>query len=194
MLRSEGGAEGEEAILIDFSIAIVKDANEALYGLSRAAGTFDYMAPEQAIGYAHAPSDVYSLAKVALEMLTGRRLSELLPEAALDLPQRVTDMARNIEPLLSDESMQSLAAALEFDPAKRPQHAGAFVNPLVRDLMSLHCARGPSAAAIFCLNPSRTGPAAASTPFLRSLLQSEGCEIDHVDDAGACGSRASSRA
>lgn len=53
MIRNEG-APNEEPVLIDFSIAIVKDADETLHGLSRAAGTFDYMAPEQAIGYARA--------------------------------------------------------------------------------------------------------------------------------------------
>ena len=55
IVRNEGPLE-EEAVLIDFSIAIVKDANETLYGLSRAAGSFDYMAPEQAVGYAESSS------------------------------------------------------------------------------------------------------------------------------------------
>jgi serine/threonine protein kinase len=72
----------EEAALIDFSIAIVKDANEMLYGLSRAAGSFDYMAPEQGIGYAGSSGDIYSLAKLVVEMLAGRRLSHLLPAAS----------------------------------------------------------------------------------------------------------------
>jgi tRNA A-37 threonylcarbamoyl transferase component Bud32 len=84
IVRNES-SPGEEAVLIDFSIAIVKDANEALYGLSRAAGSFDYMAPEQAVGYAEAASDIYSRAKLAIEMLTGRRVKDLLPDAALDL-------------------------------------------------------------------------------------------------------------
>ena len=34
---------GEELVLIDFSIAIVKDPDETLHGLSRAAGTIYYM-------------------------------------------------------------------------------------------------------------------------------------------------------
>jgi serine/threonine-protein kinase len=45
-VRRDGSPE-EDAVLIDFSIAIVKDANETLHGLSRAAVSFDYMAPEQ---------------------------------------------------------------------------------------------------------------------------------------------------
>ncbi len=90
------GPLGEDAILIDFSIAIVKDAGETLHGLSRAAGSFDYMAPEQAIGYAEASTDIYSLAKVVIEMLTGRQLKLLLPDAALDLPGRVRELSSNL--------------------------------------------------------------------------------------------------
>jgi tRNA A-37 threonylcarbamoyl transferase component Bud32 len=129
-----GGAPEEEAVLIDFSIAIVKDANETLHGLSRAAGSFDYMAPEQAVGYAEPSSDIYSLAKLVLEMLTGRQLKDLLPDAALDLPERVRGLARSTAVHFSDESVEMLATALEFDPARRPRAAGAFAAPLVNDL------------------------------------------------------------
>ena len=123
-------------MLIDFSIAIVKDADATLNGLSRAAGTFDYMAPEQAIGYAQPSSDIYNLVKLTLEMLTGRRLSELLPDAALDLPERVRDLARGLNLGLSEESIEMLARALEFDPTKRPQAVDAVARPLVRDIAS----------------------------------------------------------
>jgi tRNA A-37 threonylcarbamoyl transferase component Bud32/ligand-binding sensor domain-containing protein len=135
MLRHEGTSD-EQPVLIDFSIAIVKDADATLHGLSRAAGTFDYMAPEQAIGYAQPSSDIYSLVKLTLEMLTGRRLSQLLPDAALDLPERVRDLARGLNLGLSEESIEMLATALEFDPTKRPQAVGAFARPLVRDISS----------------------------------------------------------
>jgi len=133
IVRDEGSPEGE-AVLIDFSIAIVKDANEMLYGLSRAAGSFDYMAPEQAIGYAEPSSDIYSLAKVVIEMLTGRRLSHLLPAASLDLPGRVRELLNRLNVGLSRDSVEMLASALEFDPAKRPREAGSFASPLVADL------------------------------------------------------------
>jgi len=133
IVRKEGSAE-EESVLIDFSIAIVKDANETLHGLSRAAGSFDYMAPEQAVGYAEPSSDIYSLAKLLLELLTGRQLKDLLPDAALDLPERVPDLAKSLEVHFSDESIEMLARALEFDPARRPRAAGSFAAQLVKDL------------------------------------------------------------
>jgi serine/threonine-protein kinase len=103
IVRNEDSPE-EAAVLIDFSIAIVKDANETLYGLSRAAGSFDYMAPEQAIGYAGPSSDIYSLAKLTIEMLAGRRLSYLLPDASLDLPDRVRELLTGLEANLSGDA------------------------------------------------------------------------------------------
>jgi len=135
IVRNEGTVQ-EEAVLIDFSIAIIKDADETLHGLSRAAGTFDYMAPEQAVGYAQPSSDIYSLSRVVIEMLTGRLLKDLLPGAGLDLPDRVRALMRGLTLHLSDESIELLATALEFDPARRPSDAVAFSGPLVRDLES----------------------------------------------------------
>jgi len=135
MIRNQDSPQ-EEAVLIDFSIAIVKDANETLHGLSRAAGSFDYMAPEQAIGYAEPSSDIYSLAKVLIEMLTGRQLKLLLPDAALDLPGRVRELSLSLPVELSEESAGMLATALEFDPARRPSAAGRFARPIIGDLES----------------------------------------------------------
>jgi tRNA A-37 threonylcarbamoyl transferase component Bud32/ligand-binding sensor domain-containing protein len=150
IVRGEGAAV--EAVLIDFSIAIVKDANETLYGLSRAAGTFDYMAPEQAIGYAEASSDIYSLSKIVIEMLTGRRLSYLLPDACLDLPDRVRDLLKNLDIRLSGDAIDILARALEFDPTKRPRVAGSLAKIVADCLGDI-----VTAAQIRKSPPSRTG-------------------------------------
>jgi len=135
IIRNESSPD-EAAVLIDFSIAIVKDANETLHGLSRAAGSFDYMAPEQAVGYAQPSSDIYSLSKLVIEMLTGRQLKDLLPDAALDLSDRLRPLLKTLEVRFSQDSIDMLAAALEFDPAKRPRAAGVFAGPLVEDLES----------------------------------------------------------
>lgn len=133
MLRA-GAAPGEDLVLIDFSIAIVKEPDQTMHGLSRAAGTLYYMAPEQAMGFATPASDIFSLDKVLLEMLTGRRLTELLPNAQLDLPERVRELARSLPIQLSEESLKLIGAAVEFDPSRRPQDAEAFARPIARDL------------------------------------------------------------
>ena len=133
MLRSAGEPD-EEVVLIDFSIAIVQDTDESIHGLSRAAGTFQYMAPEQAVGFACAASDVYSLARVAVEMMSGRRLSELLPNASLDLPLRVRDLLATFSLPLSQATIETIAAALEFDPTRRPVSAGLLASRVAADL------------------------------------------------------------
>lgn len=119
MIR-RGREPGEDLVLVDFSIAIAQDPDETLHGLSRAAGTLQYMAPEQAIGYADASSDIYSLAKILLEMLTGQRLAALLPDASLDLPARIRELLQGTEFGLSRSSIELMAGALEFDPARGP--------------------------------------------------------------------------
>ena len=124
----------EELVLIDFSIAIVKDPDETLHGLSRAAGTLYYMAPEQAVGYADASSDIYSLAKILIEMLTGQRLSVLLPDASIDLPDRVRELLRTLPLPFSAASINLIGSALEFDPSRRPKDAGAFAGQIAEDL------------------------------------------------------------
>jgi len=133
MIR-RGGKPGEDLVLIDFSIAIVQDPDETLHGLSRAAGTLQYMAPEQAIGYADASSDIYSLAKILLEMLTGQRLAALLPDASMDLPARIRELLKGSAFGLSEGSIESIAGALEFDPARRPKNAGEFAGRIAGDL------------------------------------------------------------
>lgn len=159
MLRA-GAPAGQELVLIDFSIAIVKEPDQTIHGLSRAAGTIYYMAPEQAVGFATPASDVYSLAKVALEMLTGRRLSALLPHASMDLPERLRELVRGMALPLSAESAGLLGAAVEFDPTRRPQSARQFARPIVRDLTA--ASSDPSTNPFLCSKDD--GPAAVAGP------------------------------
>jgi hypothetical protein len=46
----------------------------------------------------------------------------------------VRGLARGLEVRFSDESIEMLARALEFDPGRRPRAAGSFAAPLVNDL------------------------------------------------------------
>jgi hypothetical protein len=133
MLRAFA-SPGQELVLIDFSIAIVKDPDKTVHGLSRAAGTINYMAPEQTIGYADSATDVYSLAKIVVEMLAGERLVTLLPDASMDLPERVAELLRRLYPGLSSESIELIAAALQFDPARRPHDAAQFAERIAHAL------------------------------------------------------------
>jgi ligand-binding sensor domain-containing protein len=133
MVRTAAQA-GQELVLIDFSMAIIKDPDRSVHGLSRAAGTLHYMAPEQAVGHAGPEADIYSLAKVLIEMLTGQRLALLLPDAILDLPQRVREMLASRSFGLSGPSIDLLASAFEFAPYGRPRGAQAFAEQIATDL------------------------------------------------------------
>ncbi|MGA2252091.1 protein kinase domain-containing protein [Terracidiphilus sp.] len=135
MLR-DGAANGQDLVLIDFSIAIVKDPDKTVHGLSRAAGTIGYMAPEQAIGFAHPATDIYSLAKVLIEMITGTRLAALLPDASMDLPERMRELIPSLPVRLSAESTQLFSSAFEFDPVRRPANVGEFADRIAGDLES----------------------------------------------------------
>jgi serine/threonine protein kinase len=92
------------------------------------------MAPEQAIGYAEPASDVYSLARILIEMLTGERLSALLPDASMDLPERTFELLRRLDFGLSTASLELIGSALRFDPARRPSDARAFADQIAREL------------------------------------------------------------
>src|SRR3984957_16394838 len=94
------------------------------------------MPPHKAGGHAEAPSDVYSLSKVAIQMLAGGRVSHLLPKVYLELPDRVRALLCNLPFKLSQDSINTLARALEFDPRKRPSVAKDLIDPLALDLES----------------------------------------------------------
>ena len=133
MIRS-GPDDKPQIVLIDFSIAIVKAPDQTFHGISRVAGTLEYMAPEQVIGYADASTDIYSLAKVLLEMVTGLRWTEFLPEAKLDLQEQLREFFRGKPELFGEASIEMIVSALAFDPAGRPQDVAVFARPIVLDL------------------------------------------------------------
>jgi hypothetical protein len=135
MVRLDAAGD-EQIVLIDFSIAIVKAPDRTIHGISRVAGTMGYMAPEQVTGYADASTDIHSLAKLVLELMTGLRCAELLPEATLDLPKHVGDYFSANPGALKENSVAVIASALAFDPAQRPRDVMQFAVPLVRDLSS----------------------------------------------------------
>jgi ligand-binding sensor domain-containing protein len=139
MIRS-GEDNEKEIVLIDFSIAIVKSPDQTFHGISRVAGTLDYMAPEQVIGYADASTDIYSLTKILLEMVTGLRWSEFLPEAKLDLPEQIRGYFREHPGLFQEDSIDLIVSGLAFDPAGRPKSALEFARPIIRDLEEATCA------------------------------------------------------
>jgi hypothetical protein len=115
---------GERAVIIDFGTAGLRTAEDELARTTLMSGSFHYMAPERLTGHYSAASDVFSLGVVILEMLTGKRLSDIrvmFTEPAFfgalekALAERLGPAARAVA--------ERLAPALDAEPRRRPQGA-----------------------------------------------------------------------
>lgn len=113
------------AVLLDFGVAHKRgDARSLPSGL--ALGTAAYTAPEQLSG---APidgrADVFSLAVVLLELVTGRRLFRRETDAAtlLAIAEAPIPLSRQVGSGAPEAFDRVLARALERDPSLRPSAA-----------------------------------------------------------------------
>lgn len=113
-------SDGAEAVkLIDFGIAKIDEAElDRFVTTVMVAGTVRYMAPEQFQGKNGPASDIYALALVVCEMLSGQPDLRALP-AGVDGRVR-----------------RALAAALAFRPDDRPQQVRAWSDDLAAALTS----------------------------------------------------------
>ena len=117
------------AKLTDFGIA--RALNEApLTQTGEVLGTPHYLAPEQAKGEPAGPlSDVYALAVVGYEMITGQRPfsgDTMVTTALAHVSQPAPQLSDDVEEPLRTTVM----AALAKDPTLRPQSAAAFAEAL----------------------------------------------------------------
>jgi serine/threonine-protein kinase len=120
--------------LIDFGIAMKEDARRLTYaGPSALLGTPDYISPEQVKGQrGDQRSDIYSLAIIFYEMLTGQTpFSGPNPLAVMN--ERVLNdpkPARKLRPAISAPLQEILYRALERDP----RHRYATANEMAWEL------------------------------------------------------------
>ena len=130
------GDDGETAKVLDFGIAkLMAPADSALQTMHNTGGALVgtplYMAPEQLRGEDPHPSwDLWALAVIAFEMLTGSHPFEAV---SLNAPAS-SGPAGAAGTSLADASRQVFAHALGVDPAGRPNSARAFVTDLERSL------------------------------------------------------------
>jgi serine/threonine-protein kinase len=107
-------------------------------------GTFAYMSPEQADGKASRVgpvTDVYQVALVLFELLTGRLPYDIEDRGAMALLKAVLFERRmrlsECRPELTGPIDDLLASALDPDPSRRPQTASAFAEQLRAAMASL---------------------------------------------------------
>ena len=128
--------DGDRALVLDFGIALAMDSVEAprrtLPGLTL--GTFHYMSPEQVDGGAEIDgrSDIYSLACMLYEMLSGRPPFLGTPNAVVRQqlcarPRPLASLCPGIPPRLD----AALLRALDKSPGRRYATAGEFVAALI---------------------------------------------------------------
>jgi serine/threonine protein kinase len=146
MLQALSG--GEEAVkIIDFGIAKIADsqAGNTTEG-DIIAGSLHYMAPEQLLSQPiSAATDIYALAIIAYEMLTGRKPFNLDAKHLLASMQQLLQMQRDgvdikprqLRPSLPEATQELLLNALVYEPQKRPQDARRFCDDLA-DSLSEH--------------------------------------------------------
>src|SRR4051794_446098 len=124
-------AEGDEALLCDFGLARHEASSDSLTGERGLLGTVAYVAPEQIENQSvDHRADVYALGCVLLECLTGEapfpRDTELgvlyahLNERAPAVSERRPGLPAGFDGVVAE--------ALDKDPARRPQTAGALAG------------------------------------------------------------------
>jgi serine/threonine protein kinase len=128
-------------ILSDFGLARVAEAagSERLTQTGAMVGTPTYMAPEQCAGQeAGAPADIYALAVIAFEMVTGRvPFSSPTPLGVIAAHQLTPPPSpRKFNPSLPQVVELPLLAGLAKDPAKRPETATDFIEALAAAITS----------------------------------------------------------
>ena len=134
--------DGTEFVkVVDFGIAKVKDSVVAPSTVGNIAiGTAQYMSPEQLRTGEKitAASDVYSMAVMAYEMVTGRR--PFNPTSAAHMLELQRDGVRikpvDLRPNLSTEAQAIILRGLSFERNARYQDAAEFCNSLTRALIN----------------------------------------------------------
>ena len=155
LLRRDGVTK-----LVDLGIATAQDHTRLTHS-GMVLGTAAYMAPEQLEGgETTAATDVYALAVVAYEALTGERARE--GRTPIQIAHRIATEPppdlRDAMPSASPQAAEVLKRAMARDPRDRPASAGELARRLGRALEE------PPTAPTRAVPPTRTAPRPAPIP------------------------------
>lgn len=166
----------ERAVLLDFGLAKMADATESqrLTATGAAMGTPMYMSPEQAQGIeVDQRTDVYSLAAILFEMVTGAppfmgpTVTAILAKVLTHPPPPL----RSVHPAAPEVLDPVIRGALAKSPAERPPTVRAFKAQVLR-----------SATAVAATTPLTAGrPSVPPTMLAQGqVTPSPGSAADHV--------------
>jgi tRNA A-37 threonylcarbamoyl transferase component Bud32/uncharacterized membrane protein len=144
MLQILGESE-EQAKLLDFGIASVRDSLiTGSKDSSLMSGSWGYMAPEQFEGKSSSASDIYAMAVVAYEMVTGRTpFNGESPAEFIKLQlEGLKVKPKDLRPRLPETAQEPILKALSTDPAARYARARDFGEALAQALNVLEPAGG----------------------------------------------------
>jgi serine/threonine protein kinase len=120
-----------EVVIADFGIA--QDASSGLVYTDQIAGTYEYMAPEQFEGKPELKSDLFALACIAYEMLTGYK-PFIRPDEGVGDADRYVYISPDAPDVLNEELPAALTPvflqALAADPDQRYANPAHFLRAL----------------------------------------------------------------
>jgi len=122
--------------LADLGIATASDGTKITRS-GTVLGTVAYMAPEQLDGRgAGPPADVYALAAISFEALSGKRPRE--GKTPLEIAHKIAHEGvpdlRDAWPTAPNEAARALQRGMALEPEDRPKSAGEFARELARAL------------------------------------------------------------
>ena len=151
--------------LADLGIATASD-HTSITRSGTVLGTAAYMAPEQLDGRgAGPPADVYALAAISFEALSGRRPRE--GRTPMEIAHKIaTEGAPDLLdawPSAPPEAAKALKRGMALDPEDRPASAGEFARELAAALETPgrrrpHASRGPRRRAASEAGAGRSAP------------------------------------
>lgn len=148
--------DGDEQIkLIDFGLAKVKNSDlGSSTEIAMVAGSLNYIAPEQLLSHpVSAATDIYALATIAYEMVTGRRPFNLDAPNSIAAAQQLITLQQSedivspkrLRPSLTEAAQAIILQGLSFQSANRPQDVRAFGEALAEALTGQTTFRQPAA-------------------------------------------------
>lgn len=125
-----------QPVIIDFGAATFRGPEGKLATTQVLSGSYHYLAPERLLGYYSPASDLYSLAVIFFELLSGKTAHEI--NEVYSQPAFLDALTNALAERRSRESALRLASlfrpAFHPDPLERPANLGAWVQPIVAEL------------------------------------------------------------